>query len=116
MRNAGFMVTDITTMAHATILILLVLMVIGASPGSTGSGIKTTTFALFASVRAIITNRDEVEINGRTIPNDQMQKVMAVVTIALSWITFTTFTLLILEPDIDFSFCLRQFLHFPPVA
>ena len=50
-------------------------MVIGASPGSTGSGIKTTTFALFcASVRAII-NRDEVEINGRTIPTIRCKKL-----------------------------------------
>lgn len=99
MRSAGFMVLDINTMAPASLLLLMVLMVIGASPGSTGSGIKTTTFALFcASVRAIIADRDAVEINGRTIPNDQMQKVMAVLTIALSCVILTTFALLLLEP------------------
>ena len=64
---------------------------------------KTTTFALFcASVRAIIANRDAVEINGRTIPNDQMQKVIGVLTIALSWILFSTFLLLLFEPKIPF--------------
>ncbi|MDQ5890584.1 MAG: Potassium uptake protein TrkH family [Candidatus Dependentiae bacterium] len=103
MRSAGFMVTDINTMGHATILVLLVLMIIGASPGSTGSGIKTTTFVLFcASVRAIIQNRDEVELYGRTIPQDQMQKVIGIVTIALSWIILATFALLVLEPTMPF--------------
>jgi len=103
MRSAGFMVTDINTMGHATLLVLLFLMIIGASPGSTGSGIKTTTFLLFcASVRAIIQNRDEVELYGRTIPQEQMQKVIGVVTIAFSWILFTTFAILVLEPQMPF--------------
>lgn len=103
MRSAGFMVTDISVMTPATILVLLCLMMIGASPGSTGSGIKTTNFALFcASVRSIISNRDAVEINGRTIPNDQMQKVIAVMTIAISWVILTTFLLLLLEPHLPF--------------
>lgn len=102
-RSAGFMVCDLTTMSNATILILLALMMIGASPGSTGSGIKTTTFALFcASVGAIIQNRDAVEISGRTIPNDQMQKVVGVFTVALSWVVLTTLALLLLEPQLPF--------------
>jgi trk system potassium uptake protein TrkH len=103
MRSAGFIVTDISTMAPATILVMMALMIIGASPGSTGSGIKTTNFALFcASVRSIISNRDAVEIDGRTIPNDQMQKVIAVMTIAISWVMLTTFLLLLLEPHLPF--------------
>ncbi len=103
MRSAGFMVTDINTMGHATLLVLLFLMIIGASPGSTGSGIKTTTFLLFcASVRAIIQNRDEVELYGRTIPQEQMQKVIGVVTIAFSWILLATFAILVLEPHLPF--------------
>jgi trk system potassium uptake protein TrkH len=103
MRSAGFVVTDITAMTHATILLLMILMVIGASPGSTGSGIKTTNFVLFcASVKAIIQNRDSVELYGRTIPNDQMQKVIGVVTITLSCTFLCTFALLILEPHHNF--------------
>ena len=103
MRSAGFMIVDLATLSQATLLFLLFLMVIGASPGSTGSGIKTTTFVLFcASVRAIIQNRDEVELYGRTIPQEQMQKVLGIVTIALSWIMLTTFTLLLLEPHASF--------------
>lgn len=103
MRSAGFLVTDVSHMTHATLLILMILMLIGASPGSTGSGIKTTSFVLFcASVRAIIENRDSVEIYGRTIPSDQMQKVIGIVTIALSCTLLCTFALLVLEPQHDF--------------
>jgi len=103
MRSAGFMVADLALMGNATLLVLLVLMIIGASPCSTGSGIKTTTFALFcASVRAIIQNRDSVELYGRTVPQDQMQKVTGIVTIALSWIILATFALMVLEPTLPF--------------
>lgn len=103
MRSAGFMITDLALLQHATVLVLLTLMMIGASPGSTGSGIKTTTFVLFcASVRAIIQNRDEVELYGRTIPQDQMQKVIGIITIALCWVIVATFALLVLEPQIPF--------------
>lgn len=109
MRSAGFMVTDLNAMAHATLLVLLFLMIIGASPGSTGSGIKTTTFVLFcASVRAIIQNRDDVELYGRTIPQEQMQKVIGIVTIALSWIILATFAILILEPTMSFVMVLIE--------
>jgi len=109
MRSAGFMITDLNSMAHATLLVLLILMVIGASPGSTGSGIKTTTFVLFcASVRAIIQNRDDVELYGRTIPQEQMQKVIGIVTIALSWIILATFAILILEPSMSFVMVLVE--------
>jgi len=103
MRSAGFMVMAVSHLRSATVLILLALMFVGGSPGSTASGIKTTTFALFcATIRAIIQNRDAVEISGRTIPTDQMYKVIAVMVIALSWIIATTFFLLVLHPDAPF--------------
>jgi len=101
MRSAGFMVASTESFSNASVLVLLFLMMIGASPGSTGSGIKTTTFMLFcASLRAITQNRDDVELYGRTIPQDQMQKVIGIVTIAICWILLSTFALLLLEPHI----------------
>ncbi|MGD1997650.1 MAG: potassium transporter TrkG [Candidatus Dependentiae bacterium] len=103
MRGAGFGIIDFSQVANATWLLLIGLMIIGASPGSTGSGIKTTTFALFcAAIGAISQNRDSIEMGGRTIPNDQMYKVIAIIAIALAWITIGTFTLLLLEPTIPF--------------
>ena len=103
MRGAGFSVIDFSQVGNATWLLLLGLMFIGASPGSTGSGIKTTTFALFcAAVGAISQNRDAIEIGGRTIPNDQIYKVIAIIAIALAWIVMGTFAVLILEPTAPF--------------
>ena len=103
MRSAGFMVMGVSSLHNATILVLLALMFIGGSPGSTASGIKTTTFALFcATISAIIQNRDAVEINGRTIPTDQMYQVIAIMVIALSWMIGTTFVLLLLHPTAPF--------------
>ncbi len=102
-RSAGFTLVDFSQASHATLLLILVLMFVGASPGSTGAGIKTSTFALFcASVLAIFRNREEVEIFGRTIPSDQLYKVMAIVTIASSWIGITTFIMLVVEKDFTF--------------
>ena len=103
LRGAGFSVVDLSQVAHATWMILVALMVIGASPGSTGSGIKTTTFAIFCTaIGAIVQNRDDIEISGRTIPTDQMYTVVAIVAITLGWVVVGTFVLLVLEPNAPF--------------
>jgi trk system potassium uptake protein TrkH len=52
-RTAGFFSVNMTSLTTATIMLMVVLMFIGASPGSTGGGIKTTTFALFQRVELI---------------------------------------------------------------
>lgn len=43
-RTAGFCTVDFSTLSNAGLLVIMLLMFIGASPGSTGGGIKTTTF------------------------------------------------------------------------
>lgn len=102
-RSAGFMTVPIKLMNPATILLLMILMFIGASPGSTGSGIKTTTFALLlASVRAIILNREDIEMYGRTIPTEQVYKAISVLIIAIVWCITTLFLLLLTHPDAPF--------------
>ena len=99
-RSAGFQVINFADVSHALLFALIFFMVIGASPSSTGSGIKTTTFALFvATVNSIIRNRDSVEIYGRTIHNSQVYKTMAIIAVALSWIGLSTFILLLVEKD-----------------
>ncbi|PJC72699.1 MAG: hypothetical protein CO013_08510 [Syntrophobacterales bacterium CG_4_8_14_3_um_filter_58_8] len=45
-RTAGFNTVDIGRLTNPTVLVMIILMFIGASPGSTGGGIKTTSFAL----------------------------------------------------------------------
>jgi len=102
-RCAGFYTLDIAQLALPTLLVFVVLMFIGASPSSTGSGIKTTTFALFlATLISIVRGRGNIEIFGRSIPTDQIYKATAIVSLALGWIFTTTFLLLI--SDKNFSF------------
>ncbi len=102
-RSIGFKTINLSQAHLPTLFLLLPLMFIGASPGSTGSGIKTTTFIVFvATVFSIMQNRPFVELGGRRIPHDQIYKVMAIVALALFWIFSTTFILLITEPDCNF--------------
>ena len=84
-RTAGFNTINIVKIGYATSLLMIVLMFIGASPGSTGGGIKTTTFAvLILSVVSIIKGREDVEIFNRTISHKVTKKVMSLVAIALT--------------------------------
>jgi len=71
-RTAGFNTVplSIQTFSDAGLLLLIVLMFIGASPGGTGGGIKTTTFAiLMGATRSTLEGRDEVVIQRRQIPD-----------------------------------------------
>jgi len=84
-RTAGFNTMNIGKIGYATSLLMMVLMFIGASPGSTGGGIKTTSFAvLILSVWSIIKGREEVEVCNRTISQKVTKKVISLVAIALT--------------------------------
>jgi len=77
-RTAGFNTMDTAQLTNATLLCVIVLMVIGASPGSTGGGIKTTTFAaLWAMVFSRARNRPQTEMLDRTIPSEVIAKALA---------------------------------------
>jgi trk system potassium uptake protein TrkH len=68
-RTAGFNTVLIDQLQQATLVFLIMLMVIGASPVSTGGGIKTVNLGiLLLALRAMVTRRDRVEAFGRTIP------------------------------------------------
>ncbi len=102
-RSAGFLTVNIHALRLSTILLILILCFIGSAPGSTGSGIKTSTLVIFlATTRAVISGRSSIEIGGRTIPQTQVYKAMTIIVLSLSWIAFTAFCLLITESDADF--------------
>ncbi|WP_291299625.1 TrkH family potassium uptake protein [Desulfosporosinus sp. BICA1-9] len=83
-RTAGFNTINIAGMYDTTLLSMIVLMFIGASPGGTGGGIKTTTFiAIFLSVLSTYRSDPHVVFQGRTLPKDVIQKAWAVTTSAL---------------------------------
>lgn len=95
-RGTGFSFSAMQPLPHATMLIIMVLSIIGAAAGSTGSGLKLTTIAiLFANVRATITGRDWLEINGRKLIDEQIYKGISIFFMSILWILITTFILLI---------------------
>ncbi len=77
-RTAGFNTVDTGLLTNATLLIVILLMVIGASPGSTGGGIKTTTLAtLYAVLSSRGRNRPRVELMERSLSVETQAKALA---------------------------------------
>lgn len=77
-RTAGFNTTDTSQLTNATLLIVILLMAIGASPGSTGGGMKTTTLAtLFAVLYSRGRNRPRVELMERSLSVETQAKAFA---------------------------------------
>jgi trk system potassium uptake protein TrkH len=102
-RSAGISTVDIHTLSAASILLIMVLSFIGSSPGSTGSGVKITTFYVFtATVQSALSNHTDVDIKKRQIPKDQVLKALAVVAISLGWILVSTFILLVYNHKANF--------------
>lgn len=104
-RTAGFSTYSLSTFSNAGLLIIAVLMFIGASPGSTGGGIKTSTFfSLLQGVKAAATNKSEKAFK-YTIPKGTFRKAAVITMMALVIVFTGTYLLLIMEsgnPDISF--------------
>ena len=95
-RTAGFNTVDIAAFSNASILVMIALMFIGASPGSTGGGIKTTTFAVFfALIRSYLIGRQEPTAMNRTITPQTVARAMAVI-VASALVVATGFMLLMI--------------------
>jgi len=78
---------------------MIVLMWIGASPGSTGGGIKTTTFTL--ALKSVINNlrgRDHLKINNREISHATITRVLSIIFLSLVIITTGFVIILVSEP------------------
>lgn len=102
-RTAGFNIVDMTVLTTPTIMITIFLMWVGASPGSTGGGIKTTTFAVSVlNLFNQIKGRTRLVYNWREISVESINQVNAV--ILLSFIAIGTSTLLLsyFEPNMLF--------------
>lgn len=97
-RTAGFSVLETGAHFTPTLIILMALMFIGASPASTGGGIKTTTFgAVFISLVGLIRGQAEPVLYERRIPLEQVFKAVAIMGGAASLVFLTTLTLTIFE-------------------
>lgn len=97
-RTAGFSALDISAMTGSTQMVIILLMFIGGSPGSTAGGIKTTTFVtLLQGARAAIANRRDIVIFHRKIPESQVSKALLILLLASCLVFLSTFLLTITE-------------------
>lgn len=107
-RTAGFNTIDLNALRIPTMIFIILLMFIGASPASTGGGIKTTTFALILlNISQVVRGRSECEIFGRRVGNDTIFQAFAITSMSLLWVTFATLLVTCLE-DTSFLYALFE--------
>jgi len=95
-RTAGFNTVDIGALTNATILLMLILMFIGASPGSTGGGVKTTSAALLVMLMwSRLKGNLDVSLFNRTIPREIVSRSISIIFASAFSIAIITSVLLI---------------------
>jgi trk system potassium uptake protein TrkH len=100
-RTAGFDSVSVGSMHEVTWFIMIILMFIGASPGSTGGGIKTTTFyTLLKTTMATIRGNPEIVVGERSIPFEIAHRSLVIFLLSISVITGCTLIDAALEPNI----------------
>ena len=93
-RTAGFYSIDIGQSRSSTSLLLMSLMFVGGSPGSTAGGIKTTSFiVLILAVISVIKNEKEPVVFNRSISNDTIKKALSIFMIPLFLVILVSFTI-----------------------
>ncbi len=100
-RTAGFSTYSLSEFTNAGLLVLIVLMFIGASPGSTGGGIKTSTFfVLLQGIKSAATNKSEKAFH-YAVPKDAFRKGAVITLLAAGIVIVGTYLMIIMEPHID---------------
>lgn len=97
-RTAGFNSIDISKMQESSLIVTIMLMFIGASPASTGGGIKTTTFGvlLFSTISFLRGNK-ETEIFHKTISRESLIKSLCIFTLSSALVIFSSLLITINE-------------------
>jgi len=94
-RTAGFNSIPMENLRSSTLFLFLILMFIGASPGSTGGGLKTTTFGIIMFyVMVIVRNEKDLVISNRRVPWEVLHRAMAILIISIIYITVVVFLIL----------------------
>ncbi len=100
-RTAGFSTYPLGNFSNAGLLVLIVLMFIGASPGSTGGGIKTSTlFVLVQGIKSAATNKTEKAFR-YAVPSDAFRKAAVITLISLGVVITGAYLMVIMDPGIS---------------
>lgn len=99
-RTAGFNTIDTAAMAFPTLMMVFLLMWIGASPQSTGGGIKTSTFAIATlNILSLAKGKSRIEIFRREIADISVRRAFAIITLSLVVIGFAITFIYIFDPE-----------------
>jgi trk system potassium uptake protein len=99
-RTAGFNTVDIASLTEATLALMIFLMFFGASPGSCGGGVKTTTLALIAAFTVSRIRRHlRVNMFKKSIPSEAVNRSVSLLLVSIGVIGLVLFMLLVGEPS-----------------
>jgi trk system potassium uptake protein len=102
-RTAGFNTIDIGAMSTAGLFLMIALMFVGASPGSTGGGIKTTTLRILANCTyTVLRGRDDVILYRRQVPKKMLMKAFAVAMGSLVAVILVVIAIAVSDPHFSF--------------
>lgn len=97
-RSAGFTTPLFYFFKLPTLLLILLIAFIGGSPASTSGGVKITTITLvLITIRSAIKGKTSSDIQGRSIPLDQVYRAIAIMLLSIAWILGATFLLTLTE-------------------
>jgi len=97
-RTAGFNTVNLNIFSNASIFVMMILMFIGASPGSTGGGVKTSTIGVgIAYIKSLFFRKEKVTIFYRSIPSKIIEKSFLILFLSFGIISIFFFILLSLE-------------------
>lgn len=101
-RTAGFATVDNNLFSVSTFLLIIFLMWIGASPISTGGGIKTSTFAIAVlNIWTLMKGKSRIEVYRREVDELSVQRAFAIIILSLFVIGIAIFALSFFEPKVD---------------
>ena len=102
LRTAGFNTIDLGLMKESSIFLMMILMFIGASPASTGGGVKTTTVAtLVLTVKSFILEKQDIEVCERRIGESTVKKSLGIFLLGLTVLVIGTLIISITDPDFN---------------
>ncbi len=100
-RTAGFNTVDMQALNVSTLMLIFMLMWIGASPASTGGGIKTSTIAIAAlNFISLGKGKDRIEVYKREVSSNSIRRAFAIISLSLMVISIAIFLMTIFEKDI----------------
>jgi trk system potassium uptake protein len=102
-RTAGFNTIDIGKMTNAGLFITIALMFIGACPGGTGGGIKTTTLRVLTScTKSILQGKEDVLLYRRKIAISLILKAVGVFVASFATVIVSTTLIALTDPELNF--------------